>query len=246
MLHTLYVLLIVGWFLTVRTFFEKRRISRITDEKAREKYTLDLVQEVFRKVLRAAGVVVEVEGLENIPENEAVLFVGNHRSYFDIITAYTLVKGQNGFISKKEIAKFTPLVYWMERLHCLFIDRNDLKQSLRTILTAIKYVKSGISIWIYPEGTRSKGEDPCDMLPFKEGSFKIAEKTGCRIIPVAMTGTSAILEDHFPKIKGGTVRVKIGTPIDYNALCPESKRKIGEYTRDIIIEYLMELKEKEK
>ena len=81
-----------------------------------------------------------------------------------------------GFFAKKEMEKVPLLSTWMKRLHCLFLDRNDLKQGLKTILTAIEKVKSGISICIFPEGTRNKNEDELDMLPFHEGSFKIAAK----------------------------------------------------------------------
>ena len=63
---------------------------------------------------------------------------------------------------------------WMRRLHCLFIDRENVKEALKTILAGIDNVKNGISMCIFPEGTRNKTDDL--MLPFKEGSFKIAEK----------------------------------------------------------------------
>ena len=87
----------------------------------------------------------------------------------------------------------------MRRLYCLFLDRKDLKQGLKTILTAIDQVKSGISICIFPEGTRNRDrEDSTTLLPFKDGSFKIAQKTGCPIIPMALTGTADVFENHFP------------------------------------------------
>lgn len=71
----------------------------------------------------------------------------------------------------------------MRYLHCLFLDRKDIKQGLKTILTAIEKIKSGISICIFPEGTRNKNKDELELLPFHEGSFKIASKSGCAIHP---------------------------------------------------------------
>ena len=68
----------------------------------------------------------------------------------------------------------------MRYLHCLFLDRKDIKQGLKTILTAVDKVKSGISICIFPEGTRNRNKDELDMLPFHEGSFKIATKPNAR------------------------------------------------------------------
>ena len=77
-------------------------------------------------------------------------------------------------------------------LHCLFLDRQDIKAGMKTILTAIDKVKSGISICIFPEGTRNKGENELEMLPFHEGSFKIATKAGCPIIPIAISNSAEI------------------------------------------------------
>ena len=76
---------------------------------------------------------------------------------------------------------------WMKYLHCLFLDRKDIKAGMKTILTAIDEAKNGVSICIFPEGTRNKNESELDMLPFHEGSFKIATKSGCPIIPVSYT-----------------------------------------------------------
>ena len=173
------------------------------------------------------------------------MFVGNHRSYFDVVIGYTLVDRPTGFIAKIEMQKIKPMARWMDYAGCLMIDRNDLRQSLKVILTAIKYVKAGISIYIYPEGTRSKGETEEEMLPFKEGSFKIAEKTGCKIVPISMIHTREVLESHFPFIHPQHVKVKIGEPIIMSELTEEQKNHIGSYTRDKVIEGIKELKAKE-
>ena len=71
----------------------------------------------------------------------------------------------------------------MQYLYCLFLDRENAKEGLKTILKAIEYVKNGISIFIFPEGTRNKGEE-LSLLPFKDGAFRIATKTGCPLIGV--------------------------------------------------------------
>lgn len=110
----------------------------------------------------------------------------------------------------------------MRRLYCLFLDRKDLKQGLKTILTAIDQVKSGISICIFPEGTRNRDrEDATMLLPFKDGSFKIAQKTGCPIIPMALTGTADILKS-FPWLHRAEVKLTYGEPI----ILPNFPRKI--------------------
>ena len=104
-----------------------------------------------------AGGKATVIGLERAPMDRPVLLVGNHRSIFDIILAGSLITYPCGFVAKKEL-QGTPITLIMEEIHCLFLDREDPRQGLKTILTAIDYVKDGISMFIFPEGTRRKVE----------------------------------------------------------------------------------------
>ena len=104
-----------------------------------------------------AGGKATVIGLEKVPQDRAVLFVGNHRSIFDIILAGSLITYPVGFVAKKELQN-TPIALIMQEIHCLFLDREDPRQGLKTILKAIDYVKEGISMFIFPEGTRCKEE----------------------------------------------------------------------------------------
>ena len=158
-----------------------------------------------------AGGRATVLGLENIPEDHPVLFVGNHRSIFDIILAGSLIKYPVGFVAKKEL-QGTPITLIMEEIHCLFLDREDPRQGLKTILTAIDYVKSGISMFIFPEGTRCKVEGT--FLPFHAGSFKIATKAKVPIVPVTIVGMGDVFEDHYPRLKWAPVVIEFGEPIE--------------------------------
>ena len=244
MLSLIRVLFLLIGFLglgSLRLFFIRRRER--TEERDRE--CLAIVQGKLRDILRICKVKLHVEGLENIPEKEAVLFIGNHRSYFDIVVAYSILPRPTGFISKKEIAKIPNIELWMRELHCLFLDRENLKQNLQVIIEAIKQVKAGISMWIYPEGTRTKGESELELGEFKAGSFKIAEKSGCKIVPVAMINTRRIMEEDFPRLHSAKVYVQFGKPIDLSELSEEDRKNIAEYTRERIREMLAELKEKE-
>ena len=102
----------------------------------------------------------------------------------------------------------------------------------------IEKVKAGISICIFPEGTRSKSEDETELLPFKEGSMKMASKTGCPIIPMAITGSADIFENHFPWIRSADVRLVYGEPIYPGELSKEDQKRLGSYTRLKILELL--------
>ena len=206
--------------------------------KARDISSLRIVQFVLRIILWLSGSHVNVIGKDNIPKDQAVLYIVNHRSIFDVVLTYPNCPGLTGYIAKIELMKIPFLSHWMKRLYCLFLDRQDIKAGLKTILTAIDYVKSGISIVIFPEGTRGKDSNECNMLPFHEGSFKIATKTGCPIIPVTLNHTSEIFEDHFPWIRKTEVTIEYGTPIDPKALTLEQKKFIGKYVQSVMQEML--------
>ena len=98
--------------------------------EAKDRHCRIIVQTVFRVILFISGTRLVVEGAENIPEEEPVLFVGNHRSYFDIVTTYTVMKRKTGYIAKKEILRYPLLNLWMLNIGCLFLDRKDLKAGL--------------------------------------------------------------------------------------------------------------------
>lgn len=204
------------------------------NKKSSDYQSLRLVQWAFKVMLKVSGVKLTVIGEENIPD-EAVLFIGNHRSYFDILLTYARCKRRTGYIAKKEMLNYPLLRDWMKRLYCLFLDREDPRQGLKTILQAIEYVKQGISICIFPEGTRNTGEE-LSLLPFHSGSFKIAEKGKCPIVPISMNNTADIFENHLPRIKKVHVVLEYGKPIYIDELDKETKKHLAEYCQNIIQE----------
>lgn len=195
------------------------------NRKAKDYFSLRFIQWAFRVILWIAGTKVTVIGKENMPD-EAALYVGNHRSFFDILVMYVQCKDLTGFVAKDSLGKIPSLRVWMRYIYCLFLDRKDIKQGMKTILQAIEYVKQGVSIGIFPEGTRNDGEE-LSMLPFKEGSFKIALKTGCPIVPVAINNSAEIFENHFPKLKKTHVVIEYGEPIYPKDLIRDEQKVIG-------------------
>ena len=196
----------------------------------------NIVVGAFHVVHFLSGAKKTVLGLDRIPKKEAVLYIANHRSYFDIPVAYSSVPTLTSFMSKKEIAKIPFVSYWMRFMQCLFLDRDDIKQGLQTILKGIDLIKNGYSVYISPEGTRSQGEE---MLPFKEGSFKIAQKTGCAIIPVAISNTEALFENQSPWIRSAHVIIEFGQPIYPKDLSKEEQKFLGSHVQSIIREMLV-------
>lgn len=208
--------------------------------RAKDKASRAIIFWAFSVVRFIAGTKLVIIGKENIPTDQAVLYVGNHRSYYDIILNYISVPDMTGFIAKKEMNKYLILRKWMKYIGCLFLDRSDLRQGMQMILDAISKIKSGISIFIFPEGTRNKSDD--DFLPFRAGSLKIAEKSGCPVIPVAINGSDNVFEKHLPKIVKETVVIEYGVPIYTSTLDKDSKRAL----HDTVVAQIKEMYEKNK
>ena len=152
----------------------------------------------FNLELKAAGVKVKVVGEENIPDTPA-LFVGNHRSYLDILVHHNVIKAPVGFVAKIELAKNILIAPYMKDIGCLFLDRNDIKQGMETIKTGAEYLKQGHSMVLFPEGMRNQKDT---MLPFKEGGYKMA-----------IIGSDSIFESAPGKgVRKGNITVIYGKP----------------------------------
>ena len=152
------------------------------------RFLLDSATAATIKLLRIR---VHTTGIEKIPKDAKVLFVCIHRSNFDpIVTWYALKKWKIAFISKP--SNFKILFFGRIIRKCCFmpIDRDNPRKALPTINRAAKLLKrQEISIGVYPEGTRSK---TCELLPFHNGVFKIAQKADAPIVMLSITGTEKI------------------------------------------------------
>ena len=183
----------------------------------KDRSSLAIVNWAFRWVIRLSGTKVIAIGEENIPTDTAVLYVGNHRSFFDVVLTYVRVPRPTGYIAKKEMLKWPLLNIWMKDLHCLFLDRQDIKAGLKTILQAIEKAKNGISICIFPEGTREKDGK---LLPPKSGLFVIAAGAGVDVVPCRILYDTPDGKMHlFCK-----VRVIYGEPMPAEQFAMESRR----------------------
>ncbi|MCD7863313.1 MAG: 1-acyl-sn-glycerol-3-phosphate acyltransferase [Lachnospiraceae bacterium] len=196
--------------------------------------SLHMIQCILRITLFLSGTKLTVLGEENVPKDRPVVYIGNHTSYFDVVIGYTRVPGPTGFVAKDSMGKIPLLNLWMLRGKCVFLNRDNVKEGLKSILEAIKEVKEGVSIYIFPEGTRNKTPDT--FMEFKEGSFKIPEKSGAPIIPVTFVNSHAIYEDHKPFIRRAHVVVEYGKPIDVSSLDKETKKHMGAYVSSILHE----------
>lgn len=204
------VFLILYLILSIPVFLVEWIIGKF-NRRAKDISSLRIVQWGFKVILKMTGVTTTVIGEENVPD-EPVLFIGNHRSYFDILLTYSRCRRLTGYVAKKEMEKIPLLSTWMKNLYCLFLDRDNMREGLKTILQAIDYVKNGISICIFPEGTRNRTDAP--LLEFHAGSLKIAEKAQCPIVPMTIANAEQIFEAHSPCIRKTKVIIEYGEPIE--------------------------------
>lgn len=226
------VVVIVVFFISLPLFLIFA-ILRKFHPMASAKASQSFICGVFKVIRIITGSHIIIKGLENVPKECPVLYVGNHKSFFDVILSYPFLKNSTSFVAKDSFKKVPLVGWWMWYLNCLFLNRENIKEGLKTILKGIDLVKNGASVFIFPEGTRSESEE---LLPFKEGSLKIAEKGKCPIVPVAITNTEEIFENHFPTIKKATVVFEFGQPFSLSDLDKETKKHAAAYTRDMIIE----------
>ncbi len=207
------------------------RFIGIFNGDMRQKAANTLVYWAFKWELFQSGARIEVIGQENIPEG-AVLFVPNHRSYFDILLLHTTCTKRPGFVAKAEMDHYIGLNWWMRDIRCLFLDRDDIKSGFQMIKDGTELLKAGHSMVIFAEGTRNHKKE---MLPFKEGSIKMAERAGCPVVPVTLMNTDQLLEVRPGfSIKKADVKVIYGEPIYIQDLSREEKKKAGAYVQGII------------
>lgn len=152
------------------------------------RFLLDSATAAAMKICRIR---VHISGVEKIPKDTKVLFVGNHRSNFDpIITWYAFKNWKIAFISKQSNFKIPFFGRIIRRCCFMPIDRENPRKAIPTINRAAKLLrKQEVSIGVYPEGTRSKSGE---LLPFHNGVFKIAQKADAPIVVLSITGTEKI------------------------------------------------------
>lgn len=181
--------------------------------------------------IKDSGATINVYGKENIPLDRNVVFISNHQGDFDIAIFMALIPKEKGFVAKIELNKIPILRTWMKYLGCVFMDRKDLRQSLKTINEAITFIKKGHSMVIFPEGTRSKSDYIGD---FKAGSFKLATKTDAPIVPVTIDGSYKLKEKNNGRIKPDIVNVYIHKPVYMEDLSLEDKENLPNTIKNII------------
>lgn len=233
MIRTIFFYLCMIISLLVASLF-RLRIKLLTskgDIEKRQKYIHKITYVWSKFIMKISGAKVKVIGLDNIPKDKTILFISNHQSNFDIPLLLSTIDIPKGFIAKKELANWPLISTWMKYINCIFMDRDNLRKSAESIVEGINLLKSGYSMIIFPEGTRSKGK-PVDE--FKGGSFKLATKSKSPIVPLTINGTYKLLEANNNMVKGADVELIIHPPIDVTTLSKEELEELPGTVHSII------------
>ncbi len=186
-------------------------------------------------LLKLAGARVSVIGVENVPADRTVLFVSNHQGSFDIPLLLACIEKPKAFIAKVELLKMPIINKWMKHMNCVFLDRKDMRQSVRAINQAQEYLREGYSMVVFPEGTRSKG---AIIGEFRAGSLRAAVKANVPIVPVTIKGSYKLLEQNGFWIKPADIEIVISKPIETSQLSKEQIMGLQEQTHSIIASQL--------
>jgi 1-acyl-sn-glycerol-3-phosphate acyltransferase len=179
-----------------------------------------------RSLLLAAGIKLEISGLENIEPEKSYILIANHQSHMDIPVLTCVLPVPLRIIAKKELFKIPFLGWGMKGVGMLSIDRSNRKKSIDTLKEAEEIIKTHVlSILAFPEGTRS---DDGKIHPFKKGPFILAINTGLPLLPVSVSGTRKITPKGKISINPGRVKVMIHPPISTDDLTLGDRHKLVE------------------
>lgn len=234
MLRTLffYPAVIITMIIPCISLIKVKYLERKGKVKERQLLIHKITHNWSKLIVKVSGSKVNVTGLSNIPKDETVLFVANHQSNFDIPIIMSAIDVPKGFIAKKELEKVPLISLWMKYIRCIFMDRSNLRKSAEAIVDGINILKSGYSMVIFPEGTRSKGGTTHE---FKAGSFKLAIKAKVKIVPVTIDGSYKILEANNNRIKASNVNLIIHEPIDVTCLSTEEQANLHDLVQNIVL-----------
>lgn len=232
MFSTIICLIRIAFFMLSKN--RERRLAlkadRLGDIAERDRIVNSVVPVWARHVFSLCRSEVEVEGLEKLPADKAVVFVANHQGMMDIPLLYGYTGKPMAFVAKAELGKIPVLAAWMRLLQCTFIERKSPRKSMQAIHDAAANVSRGYSQVIFPEGTRSRGGPHHE---FKAGSFKLAFMSKSPIVPVTIDGTWRIYEDK-KKLVPSRVKMIIHDPIETDGLSREELSKIPPMVEQIV------------
>ena len=165
-----------------------------------------------KQLLDRAEVTLEAEGLEHVDQTASYVVMSNHQSLYDIPALYQTLPLRLRMVAKAELFRVPIWAQAMRAAGFVELDRSARERAIQSLERARQALAAGTSVWIAPEGTRSRDGT---LGPFKHGGFHLAVGAGARILPVTIVGTRSILPARGARVvPGAHVRVSAHEPID--------------------------------
>lgn len=189
--------------------------------------TMNLIRWWARWTLKLASVKYEVIGIENVPEDRPVVYVANHQSSLDIPVCMAALPGRVRMLAKHTLFKI-PVFGWL--LHAegfVPVNRQDRKKARMSLEPAARRLKNGISVFVFPAGTRSRTGE---VGSFKTGAYRLAIEAGVPIVPLALVGAEDLLAAARSLIKKGKITMIVGEPIETEGLEMTDRTRLRDET----------------
>lgn len=225
------VYLIFALIFSIPSLIRAKGFAKKGKIKEKDELTNKVIKSLGKGLVKLSGARVKIIGEENIPKDGSALFVSNHQSNFDIPILVAITNIPIAFIAKMELSKIPLLSRWMEQMNCVFIDRRDVRQSLKAIKKGAKLLKDGYSLVIFPEGTRSEDGR---MKDFKPGGLKLATKSKSRVVPVTIKGAHKIMPKGKLKIMPADVEVVFLKPIIVDEEIAKDSKALSDRVKEVI------------
>lgn len=220
-------------------------IIAMKDERTGVKLARKKLRWLSRIVLKSLGVKLRViyknrKNINALEREKGIIFVCNHQSNLDIPVIVSALHIDVGFVAKKEMKSWPFFNIWMKRSKCVFLNRENPREGIKDIKEAVKVVKDGYPIVIFPEGERTLDGE---ILRFKKGSFKLATETNGIIVPLTLKGTFDIQKRGEWKMKRNQlVTIIVGEPIYVDSLSNDKIKELSTKVREVIEENYKKIK----
>lgn len=185
--------------------------------------------------LRAAGARVEWERLDLARAHAPCIYISNHQSNVDIWALLAVLPKRTRFVAKQSLFKI-PILGWAMRVSDFIpIDRANRTKAIRSLSEAATKIRGGRSVVLFAEGTRSAGDT---LAPFKKGPFHLALAAGVPIVPVAISGSGAVMPPHGLNVRSGPVQVRFCDPIEVAPYQPKNAQGLLDTVHQVIAQVL--------
>ena len=187
-----------------------------------------------KSIMTVSGVKVNISGFENINPEMSYIYMCNHQSNFDILVLLAFLPVQFRWLAKAELFKIPIFGHGMRCAGYISIDRSNQASAFQSISEAARKIKNGVSVMIFPEGTRSQDGK---IKSFKKGGFVLAVDSGVPVVPIVLKGTHAIMPKGNLRISPGPVEMEIQKPIATSDYSRESKENLMDLVKTVMHEH---------